>query len=94
MLVKAVECGECKSIVFSRTEVDVRECTCGRVIVSGGLQYFTYETHPGTPSQVKKIEVGATPTILYNDWYSLADQYGLVVPTDTEGHENKAVYIA
>ena len=94
MLVKAVECGECKSIVFSRTEADVRECTCGRVIVSGGLQYFTYETHPGTPSQIKKIEVRATPTMLYDDWHYLADQYGLVVPTDTEEHENNSVYIA
>ena len=94
MLVKAVECGECKSVVFSRTEADVRECLCGRVIVSGGLQYFTYETHPGASAQTTKIEVGATPDMLYDDWHYLADQYGLVVPTDTEEHETNSVYIA
>lgn len=93
LLVKAVECGECKNIVYSRTEDDVRECSCGRVSVSGGLQYFNYEAHPDTTHEIKKIEVRANPTALYDDWYTSTDQYGCMCP-DIEQPQTDSAYIA
>jgi hypothetical protein len=78
VLIKAVECGECKNIVYSRTDRDVRECSCGRVIVSGGLQYFNYDIAPETSYEVKKVKVEANPNILHEDWRSLRDKFGLI----------------
>ena len=95
MLVKAVECGECKSIVYSRTDNDVRECTCGRIVVSGGLQHFSCAIHPGAAYEIKKVEVRATPNMLYDDWHSLTDQYGLCMPSvEIEEVQTNSIYIA
>jgi len=93
VLVKAIECGECKNIVYSRTRDDVRECSCGRVIVSGGLQHFNYEVLPGMLYEAKKIEVRASPTVLYDDWNSLRDEFGLICPDGIKEEKTKATYL-
>tara|TARA_R100000008_G_C3561801_1_gene156657 strand:- start:705 stop:989 length:285 start_codon:yes stop_codon:yes gene_type:complete len=94
VLVKAVECGECKSIVYSRTKDDVRQCSCGRVIVSGGLQHFNYEALHGTLHEVRKIEVRTTPDMLYDDWYESTDVFGLICPETSDDVSTSSVYIA
>ena len=89
MLINAVECKECGTIVYSRTEDDVRECDCGRVIVSGGLGYFKYDVFADPRYELKKIDVKTTPNELYNDWYNMEDNFGVirnVNPSEDEEH--------
>lgn len=93
MLVKAVECGECKNIVYSRTQDDVRECSCGRIIVSGGLRHFNYEVLNEVSHKIKKIEVRLTPDLLYDDWYESTDNFGLICPEVNEDAPTNSVYV-
>ena len=78
MLVNTVECKECRSIVYSRAEEDVRECPCGRVIVSGGQRHSKHEVIPGTDHEIKKINVHACANTIYDDWYNMEDKFGLI----------------
>ena len=93
MLINAVECKECGTIVYSRTEDDVRECDCGRVIVSGGLGYFKYDVFAGPGCELKKIDVKTTPSELYNDWYNMEDNFGVIRNVNlSEDEEHVQVY--
>ena len=78
MLVNTVECKECNTIVYSRTEEDVRECECGRVIVSGGQEHFRYDIVPETHYETKKININTNMNALYEDWDSMQDNFGLI----------------
>ena len=80
MLIKAVECNECKDIVYSRTEDDFRECSCGSIGVSGGVKYFKFSARPSANYEVKKINVKITLDKLYEDWYNMRDEFGLILP--------------
>ena len=91
MLVRSVECKECKSLIFSRTEDDVRECDCGRITVFGGPVYFKYEAAPGTPHEVKKININADAQALYDDWDSMEDNFGLI-RADSPSHQSTCVF--
>ena len=93
MFVNAVECKECNTTVYSRTDDDVRKCSCGRVTISGGLKFFTYDILPNTQHNIKKVNIGAvTPNILYEDWYHMVDQFGLIKQPDS-AEERKNVYV-
>lgn len=94
MFVNAVECKECNTTVYSRTEDDVRKCLCGRVTLSGGLKYFTYDVLPNTQFKAKKIDIGGvTPKMLYEDWHYMQDQFGLIRPeSNSEKKENVYVF--
>ena len=78
MLIKAVECKECEDIVYSRTEDDFRECSCGSIGVSGGVRYFKFSVQSPTGYEVKKINVKTTLDNLYEDWYDMKDEFGLI----------------
>ena len=78
MLVTTVECKECKVFIYSRADEDVRECHCGRIVVSGGLQHFKFNIAPGSIYEVKKKNVHANAHVLYEDWHSMKDQFGLI----------------
>ena len=92
MLVNAVKCKECNATVYSRTDGDMRECSCGRTIVSGGQKYFRYDTAPQTQYEVTKINVDANADILYEDWYFMYDNLGLI-KQDQSIEESQNVYI-
>ena len=78
MLVNAVECKECKMIVFSRASEDVRHCACGRVVVMGGHRHFKYDVYTEPAHEVKKINIQASAEELFNDWKDMRDEYGLM----------------
>ena len=86
MLVNTVECKECNTIVYSRTKEDVRECVCGRVMVSGGQEHFRYDIVPETRYETKKVNVNADMNTLYKDWDSMQDNFGLI----KQGHTHQA----
>jgi len=78
LTVKAVECRDCGDIVYSRTQQDFRECTCGNVSVDGGLSYFKYNVAPSANFEVKKIQIDANLNELYDDWNDMNDEFGLI----------------
>ena len=80
MLVNAVECKECNTIIYSRTEDDFRECSCGSIGVSGGVKYFKFFSAPSANYEIKKINVKTTLDNLYEDWYNMRDDFGLIKP--------------
>ena len=93
MLINAVECLECNTIVYSRTKDDVRECKCGRIVVSGGQEHFRYDVYASPQYEIKKIEVKTTPNELYNDWYNMEDKFGFIRETNIlEEETNIQVY--
>ena len=80
MLIKAVECKGCKDIVYSRTEDDFRECTCGLIGASGGVKYFKVTAAASAAYEIKKINIKTTLDKLYEDWYNMRDEFGLILP--------------
>jgi len=90
VLVRAIECKECDTIVYSRTERDARECCCGRVMVSGGRKHFKYSAAIKTQYEVKKIDISPlTPSLLYEDWYQMDDEFGLITTSEpTRGQKD------
>jgi len=56
------------------------------------LQYFNYDIAPETQYKVKKVKVEANPIILYEDWRSLRDEFGLIY-FDNEIEHIKGAYI-
>ena len=93
MFVNTVECKECNTTVYSRTEDDVRKCSCGRITISGGLKFFTYDILPDTQYKTKKMDIGAvTPKMLYEDWFYMDDQFGLIKLNEVP-EEKKNVYV-
>jgi len=78
LLIKAVECKECEDIVYSRTEDDFRECSCGSIGVSGGVKFFKFTAQPAAGYEVKKINVKTTLDNLYQDWYNMRDAFGVI----------------
>ena len=78
MLINAVECKECGDIVYSRTEDDLRKCSCGRVEVTGGHAFFKHYAVPQTEYEVKKINLKVTLEQLYEDWDIMGEKFGLI----------------
>tara|TARA_R110000824_G_scaffold75239_1_gene190965 strand:+ start:1334 stop:1612 length:279 start_codon:yes stop_codon:yes gene_type:complete len=78
MKIKAIECGACGDVVYSRTPEDYRECGCGTAATSGGQQYTKFHS-PGPDSHKKVIiDVDTDVFNLYNDWKEMADAYGVI----------------
>ena len=94
MLVRAIQCEECDTTVYSRTTEDLRECPCGRVRVYGGfLSHFKYDI-VGKKTKFKKIkmEVKATPNDLYDDYENMEDRFGLINKS-TDKKQTQSTYI-
>lgn len=79
MKVQAVKCEKCGDIVFSRAVNDLRGCTCGSVLVSGGLHNRGKPViAPGTKYRRLTLVVEATVRQLYDDWTSWTDKFGRI----------------
>ena len=77
MKLKAIHCRNCDEVVYSRAQHDFRECSCGYVHVDGGHHYFKYGTLPGAEFDVTEVEISVSLGDLYEDWDTMADQYGV-----------------
>ena len=93
MRLKALKCGNCGDIIFSRTGDDYRECTCGAVAMSGGQNYPKYIIAPGSPSKKMKLEVDVTIDTLYEDWKHMRDKHGLIRPDRPMEHMRLRKYV-
>jgi hypothetical protein len=76
MIVNAVQCKDCLSVIFSRAVHDFRWCTCKGIAIDGGRQYEKLVGEPDTMMRLK-LEVLATEKQLYDDWNLRRDKWGL-----------------
>ena len=77
MKLKAIHCKNCNDVVYSRTQRDFRECSCGYVFVSGGFHHFKCGALPGAEFKTTTIDVDVTLQVLHEDWNTMADNYGI-----------------
>lgn len=80
MKVHAIQCPNCKDIIFSRARHDFRTCSCGDVYIDGGFDYCRYGSIPIILAKIRHLQltVNATKAKLYKDWNERIDKYGLI----------------
>jgi len=76
--IKAVECQSCGDVIFSRTDEDFRECSCGSVNASGGQTHFKAESVPNAEHKVVEVNLNLSMEDLYDDWDQMTDNYGVI----------------
>lgn len=76
MKIYAIKCLDCGDTVYSRARHDFRSCSCGNVFIDGGFDY-TWIGVKG-PYEHKEIEIATTKEILYDDWATGKDKFGLI----------------
>lgn len=78
MLVNAVQCKDCRALVFSRAENDARFCLCGKLGVTGG--HLRVKILGEATLAIKhKVEVAnVDEKVLVDDWISRQNKYGLI----------------
>ena len=76
--IKAVKCQNCEDVVFSRTDEDFRECSCGSVNASGGQTHFKAESVPNAKHKVVEVNLNLSMEDLYDDWDQMTDNYGVI----------------
>ena len=83
MEVKAVQCPQCKDLIFSRTRDDFRTCSCQTSYIEGGRSFLKYGfTDPAVKAfrtlKPEVVLVDATEEELYEDWAHKTNKYGLI----------------
>ena len=78
MKVNAVQCPECKDIIFSRARHDFHYCSCGYVFIDGGFDYCRFGAKDLDKVKSMQIDVNATAKDLYNDWANNKNKFGLI----------------
>lgn len=82
MVISAVQCNNCNCVIYSRHKDDYRCCECGLISVSGGqsnqvVMSTSSFAHSKTLPR-KKITVDVTLDVLYDDFESGQDRFGLI----------------
>ena len=91
MKVSAIQCNDCRDIIYSRARHDFRWCTCKNCAIDGGLDYLRVI---GDGYKMKTLVIESTKEELYNDWNNSKDLFGLVSNTDQLNEvENKVHYV-
>ena len=75
--VDALQCLDCKDIIFSRANHDYHHCSCGKISVDGGFEWGKYSMTDKIPNSIK-ITVDASKAELYDDWNRSIDKYGVI----------------
>ena len=90
MKVSAIQCNDCRDIIYSRARHDFRWCTCKNCAIDGGLDYLRVI---GDGYKMKSLVIESTKEELYNDWNNSKDLFGLVSNTDQLNEvEKKAIF--
>lgn len=76
MLVSAIQCRDCLSIIFSRARHDFRWCKCKHVAIDGGRDYTKISGDIDNILSLA-IDINATPKELFDDWNQRRDRWGL-----------------
>lgn len=81
-LVIGVICPRCGDIIFSRANHDFHYCTCGGIMVDGGLDYLRYgsmsEDVDFKAIKTMKLYILADKKELYDDWNFGRNKYGVI----------------
>jgi hypothetical protein len=77
MKINAIQCPNCKDIVYSRAKYDKRFCGCGDVAIEGGFDYRKISFRGMSPTSLE-IDVDIDKVTLANDYSSKANKYGLL----------------
>ena len=75
--VNAIQCPNCKDVVYSRARHDMRYCGCGEVAIDGGFDYNRVAFRGIFPASFE-IEVDADKNTLYSDWNKETNKFGLI----------------
>jgi len=78
MKVNAVQCPECKDIIFSRSHHDFHYCSCGYVFIDGGFDYCRFGAKDLNKVKSMQIDINATAKDLYDDWANNKNKFGLI----------------
>lgn len=78
MKVNAIQCPECKDIIFSRAQHDFHYCSCGNTFIDGGFDYCRFGAKDLDKVKSMQIDVNATAKDLYDDWAKSKDKFGLI----------------
>lgn len=79
MTIQAVQCPDCKDIIFSRAAHDLRQCSCQSTFIDGGRSYTRVGFGAaGEPLFVTlQLGQGVDDAVLFNDWNERTDIFGL-----------------
>lgn len=79
-IVKAIQCPECKDVIFSRARHDFHSCSCKTVSIDGGFDYIRILYSPGVKKSPESfdLEVEQTREELYKDWNLSKDKFGVI----------------
>jgi len=82
MKIKAKKCPNCGDTIYSRTETDMRSCTCGAINVRGmdGPLQTGWDPEKVAVNEIGTVELDldVTSKILYEDWHHGKNKFGLV----------------
>lgn len=70
MIVRALFCHNCKTVVFSRARNDLAACECGKSFIDGGRDHIRVGRHNGANHKLFDLELPEqmTEEYLYSDW--------------------------
>jgi len=77
--VNAIECPNCKDIIYSRAQHDFHYCSCGEIAVDGGFEYLKI-CFNGVPPRHVLIMLNTTKQQLYDDWNHGKNKFGVIKP--------------
>lgn len=81
-IVNAIQCPNCKDIIFSRTHHDYHSCTCGGISIDGGFSDMKcgWDAQVVKHKEIKhlKLELNVSGVDLYNDWNKRMDKFGVI----------------
>lgn len=72
------KCPNCKDVIFSRSNHDYHNCTCGEIAVDGGFEYLRVAYKDVTPERVDLRLFGVTKADLYRDWNTGKNRFGTI----------------
>ena len=76
--VNTIQCLSCNDIIYSRARHDYRSCSCRKVSVDGGFDYFKVVAPRVEDYATGRITVNAGSRELYDDWNYSEDRWGLI----------------
>jgi hypothetical protein len=75
--VQALQCPNCKDVIYSRAHHDFHHCSCGDCFVDGGFDYMRAGWTDKSPEYLS-VDVEASLDELYNDWNKQIDKFGII----------------
>lgn len=85
MKVIAVYCHNCKYVVYSRADHDMRSCPCQMVSIDGGVEYSKLSYEKDAKYDIIRIDIPFTEKELYDDWNNGVNALGIIKGIENVG---------